>query len=148
MLNAVQLEGRLTADPELNHTNSDIAVASFNLAVDRSFIKAGEERQADFIRIVCWRSTAEFAAKYFRKGQLVIVQGSIQTNSYTDKDGIKRKSFEVVATNLHFAESKKNGDGSTSTANQKSASAGSDNNSVPHDNDDFVIIDGDDDLPF
>lgn len=109
MLNVAVLMGRLVADPELRHTTSDIAVTSFTIAVDRSYVKSGAERQADFIDIVAWRSTAEFVCKYFRKGQLIAVQGSIQTRSYQDKDGNKRKAFEIVADNVHFAESKRDG---------------------------------------
>ena len=101
MLNTAILMGRLTADPELRHTPSDVAVTSFTLAVDRSYVKSGADRQVDFIDIVAWRSTAEFVCRYFHKGQLVAVQGSIQTRSYTDKEGNKRKAFEVVADNVH-----------------------------------------------
>ena len=107
MLNIVALMGRLTADPELRTTPSNVPVTTFTLAVDRSYAKQGEERQTDFITIVAWRHTAEFVGKYFRKGQLVAVDGSIQTRRYTDKDGNKRAAFEVVAANVHFAESKK-----------------------------------------
>lgn len=107
MLNHTVLMGRLVADPELRHTPNDISVTSFTLAVDRSFSKSGAERQTDFIDIVAWRSTAEFVCKYFHKGQLVAVQGSIQTRNYTDSQGIKRKEFEIVADNVHFAEPKK-----------------------------------------
>ena len=82
MLNVVALMGRLTADPELKHTQSNIAVSSFSIAVDRTFVKQGSERQADFINIVCWRNTAEFVCKYFKKGQLMAVDGSIQTRRY------------------------------------------------------------------
>lgn len=108
MLNVAVLMGRLTADPELRTTQNGTSVTSFTLAVERSFAPEGKERQADFIDIVAWRGTADFVCKYFRKGQLVAVQGSIQTRSYTDKDGNKRKSFEVVADNVHFAEPKRN----------------------------------------
>ena len=97
MLNVAILMGRLVADPEIRHTPNDIAVTSFTIAVDRSYVKSGAERQADFIDIVAWRATAEFVCKYFRKGQMIAVQGSIQTRSYTDKDGNKRKAFEIVA---------------------------------------------------
>ena len=107
MLNNVVLMGRLTADPELRHTASDVAVTTFTLAVDRSYVKSGTERQADFIDIVVWRSTAEFVCKHFRKGRLVAVQGSIQTRSYQDKDGNRRKAFEVVADKAFFADSKR-----------------------------------------
>ena len=107
MLNVVALNGRLTDDPELRHTNKDTAVTSFTLAVDRSFAKPGEKRKADFIDVVCWRGTAEFACKYFRKGQLVAVDGQLQSRSYTDGKGIKRKAVEVVAANVHFVEPRK-----------------------------------------
>lgn len=148
MLNVVALNGRLTADPELRHTNSDIAVTSFTLAVDRSYVRSGAERQADFVDIVCWRATAEFASKYFRKGQLVAVEGSIQTRSYTDNQGNKRKAVEVVANNVHFAEPRRDSYGSGQPSNgyeghQQPAATVSNG-----DNGDFVEIDGDDDLPF
>ena len=107
MLNIACIMGRLTTDPELKHTQSGVAVTSVTLAADRSYVKAGEERQTDFITVVAWRGTAEFVCKYFRKGQLMVVQGSIQTRNFTDKDGNKRKAFEVVADNVHFAEGKK-----------------------------------------
>ena len=107
MLNTSILMGRLTADPELRHTPNNIPVTSFTLAVDRSYVKAGADRQADFIDIVAWRNTAEFVCRYFHKGQLVAVQGSIQTRSYQDKEGNKRKAFEIVADNVHFAEPKR-----------------------------------------
>ena len=107
MLNVAILMGRLVADPEIRHTPNDIAVTSFTIAVDRSYVKSGAERQADFIDIVAWRATAEFVCKYFRKGQMIAVQGSIQTRSYSDKDGNKRKAFEIVADNVHFADSKR-----------------------------------------
>lgn len=107
MLNVAVLMGRLVADPELRQTANGISVTSFTLAVDRSYVKAGTERQTDFIDIVAWRNTAEFVCKYFRKGQLAAVQGAIQTRTYTDKDGNKRKAFEIVADNVHFAEPKR-----------------------------------------
>ena len=104
MLNKVILIGRLTSDPELRHTQSNTPVTSFTLAVDRSY----KDKQTDFIDVVAWRSTAEFAFKYFRKGQLVAVVGSIQTRTWEDKQGSKRKSVEVVADEVHFAEPKRN----------------------------------------
>ena len=106
-MNNVSLIGRLTADPELRHTQSDIATTRFSIAVDRSYTKQGEERQADFINIVAWRQTAEFICKYFAKGQRIALTGRIQTGSYTDKDGNKRNSFDVVADNVEFCEPKK-----------------------------------------
>lgn len=98
--------GRLTADPERRQTPNNIPVASFTLAVDRNF-SSGGERQTDFIDIIAWRKTAEFVSNYFHKGMLVAVQGSIQTRSYTDNQGIKRKAFEIVADHVYFAEPKR-----------------------------------------
>ena len=106
MLNSVCLMGRLTADPELKSTQSGVSVCSFRIAVDRTYTPKGQEKQTDFINIVTWRSTAEFVSRYFRKGQLVAVQGSTQTSQYTDRDGNKRTTFDVVADNVFFAEKK------------------------------------------
>ncbi|MDD5952333.1 MAG: single-stranded DNA-binding protein [Oscillospiraceae bacterium] len=117
MLNVAVLMGRLVADPELRHTPNNVAVTTFTIAVDRSYVKAGTERQADFIDIVAWRSSAEFVCKYFRKGQMIAVQGSIQTRSYTDSQGIKRKAFEIVADNVHFADSKRDNSGNNNSFN-------------------------------
>lgn len=104
MLNKSILMGRLTADPELRHTQNNIPVASFTLAVDRSY---GQEKQTDFLDIVAWRNTAEFVSKWFRKGMLVAVSGRLQTRTWEDKQGNKRKAVEVVADEVFFAESKK-----------------------------------------
>ena len=117
MLNVAVVMGRLVADPELRHTPSDVAVTSFTLAVDRSYVKSGAERQTDFIDIVAWRGTAEFVCKYFRKGQMMAVHGSIQTGSYTDRDGNKRKAFEIVADDVNFADSKRNTDSGSNYGN-------------------------------
>lgn len=106
MLNSVCLMGRLTADPELKSTQSGVSVCNFRIAVDRTYQPKGQEKQTDFINIVTWRGTAEFVSRYFRKGQLVAVQGSIQTSQYTDRDGNKRTTFDVVADNVFFAEKK------------------------------------------
>lgn len=106
MLNVIALMGRLVADPELRHTTNGIATCTFRIAVDRSFVRQGEERKADFIDIVAWRQSAEFVCKYFRKGNMIAVNGSLQTRSYEDKTGVKRTVYEVVADNIHFAESK------------------------------------------
>ena len=105
MLNKIILMGRLTRDPELRSTQSGISVTSFSLAVERDFGR-GEERQTDFFDVVAWRSTAEFVQKYFRKGQLVAVEGRLQTRKWEDRDGNKRTSYEVVADNVYFAERK------------------------------------------
>lgn len=107
MLNTAIVMGRLVADPELRHTDSDISVTNFTLAVERSYVKSGSDRQTDFINIIAWRGTADFVCKYFCKGQLVAVQGSIQTRTCTDSQGNKRKAFEIVADNVHFAEPKR-----------------------------------------
>ena len=107
MLNSVCLMGRLAVDPELKTTPSGASVCNFRLAVERTYQPKGQEKQTDFIGVVAWRGTAEFVSRYFRKGQLVAVQGSIQTRSYTDKDGNKRRSAEVVADNVYFGDSKR-----------------------------------------
>ncbi|MCL2312472.1 MAG: single-stranded DNA-binding protein [Firmicutes bacterium] len=106
MLNIAAFVGRLTADPELRHTSSGIPVTHFSIAVTRSYVKQGEERQTDFFDVVVWRSTAEFVCKYFKKGNLIAVEGTIHTRTYQGNDGIKRKVFELVASNVHFTESK------------------------------------------
>ena len=106
MLNSVCLMGRMVADPELRTTPSGVSVCSFRIAVDRNYQPKGQERQADFINIVAWRSTAEFVSRYFHKGSMVVVQGSIHTDSYTDRDGNKRTSFDVQADQVMFGESK------------------------------------------
>ncbi len=108
MLNHIVLMGRLTRDPELRRTGSGIAVASFTLAVDRDFGRneAGE-RETDFIDIVAWRSTAEFVSKYFFKGRMAVVSGRLQIRNWTDKEGNKRRSAEVVADNVYFGDSKR-----------------------------------------
>ena len=104
MINTAVIMGRLVADPELRHTPSDLAVTSFTVAVDRAYSRSnanGErERQTDFIDVVAWRSTAEFVCRYFRKGQMIALDGSIQTRTYTDSQGNKRKSTEIVANNV------------------------------------------------
>ena len=106
MLNNAVIMGRLVADPELRTTGSGISVSSFTVAVDRRFNRQGEDRQADFIDIIAWRQTAEFVCKYFRKGSMIAVQGSIQTRMYEDKSGNKRKAVEIVADNASFCGSK------------------------------------------
>ena len=108
MLNKVIIMGRLTADPELRHTQSNIPVASFALAVDRGYKRDNDVVNVDFINIVAWRNTAEFVSKWFTKGQLVAVSGRLQVRSYKDKDGNNRTATEVVADEAFFAESKRN----------------------------------------
>ncbi len=102
MLNRVILMGRLVSDPELKTTASGISVTSFRIAVDRGYVKQGEERKADFIDIVCWRQTAEFVCRYFGKGAMIAVEGQLQTRTYQAKDGTNRYVVEVVADNVSF----------------------------------------------
>ena len=113
MLNHIVLMGRLTRDPELRRTGSGIAVASFSLAVDRDFGSSANngEKETDFIDIVAWRNTAEFVSKYFTKGRMAVVSGRLQIRNWTDKEGNKRRSAEVVADNVYFGDSKRDGDG-------------------------------------
>ena len=116
MLNHITIMGRLTRDPELRRTGSGIAVASFTLAVDRDFSpKDGGERETDFIDCVAWRQTGEFVSKYFTKGRMAVVSGRLQIRGWTDKDGNKRRSAEVVADNVYFGDSRRDGDNSGSS---------------------------------
>ena len=113
MLNHITIMGRLTRDPELRRTNSGTPVASFTVAVDRDFSgKDGGEKETDFIDCVVWRNTAEFVSKYFTKGRMMVVSGRLQLRDWTDKDGNKRRSAEVVADNCYFGDSKKEDSGS------------------------------------
>lgn len=142
MINNVVEMGRLTYEPELKATPSGVSVIRFQIAVDRNYTAKGEERKADFIDCVAWRSTAEFISRYFHKGDMIALSGSIQTNNYTDKDGNKRKQVEVVANNVSFCGSKSNSNADT-TYNQPAPTYTS------ADNLDFEeIVDDDDDLPF
>ncbi len=133
MLNKVILMGRLTADPEHKQTVSGVSVTSFSLAVERSFSGKGKERETDFITIVAWRQTADFICKYFSKGRMIALEGSIQTRRYEDRNGNKRTAVEVVADHVYFTGEKK-----------ESVDLSSFNP------DDFEEIDsgGDEDLPF
>lgn len=114
MLNKIILMGRLTRDPELRRTGSGTAVTSFSLAVDRDFKSQSGEKETDFIDVVAWRSTAEFVNKYFTKGRMAVVEGRLQIRDWTDKDGGKRRSAEVIADNVYFGDSKRDGDSGTS----------------------------------
>lgn len=109
MLNKIILMGRLTRDPELRRTGSGTAVAGFTLAVDRDFKAQDGARETDFIDIVAWRNTAEFVSKYFTKGRMAVVEGRLQIRDWTDKDGGKRRSAEVVADSVYFGDSKRGG---------------------------------------
>ncbi len=111
MLNVAVIMGRLVADPELRHTQNDVAVTSFRVAVDRSYARQGTERQTDFIDVVAWRQTAEFVCRYFTKGQMIAVNGSIQTRNYEDRQGNKRTAVEIVASDVSFTGSKRESGG-------------------------------------
>ena len=146
MLNCVTLMGRLTADPELRTTTTGKSVCSFSIAVDRSFQRAGEQRQADFINIVAWENTANFISRYFAKGSMIAIQGSIQTRPYEDKNGNKRTAFEVIAREVSFCGSKsETGTVANAAPVSQAAPAPSYQTAVPGD---FEEITDDEDLPF
>jgi single-strand DNA-binding protein len=114
MLNHITIMGRLTRDPELRRTGKGVAVANFTVAVDRDFSgKDSTEKETDFIDCVAWRQTGEFVSKYFTKGRMAVVSGSLQIRSWTDKDGNKRRSAEVVADNVYFGDSKNSNTGNS-----------------------------------
>ncbi|MGN1015787.1 MAG: single-stranded DNA-binding protein [Faecousia sp.] len=116
MLNHIVIMGRLVRDPELRRTGTGVAVASFRVAVDRDFApKDGSERKADFIDCVAWRQTGEFISKYFTKGRMIIVDGRLEMRDWTDKDGNKRTSAEIVVANAYFGDSKRDGDSGNSS---------------------------------
>jgi single-strand DNA-binding protein len=143
--------GRLTRDPELQHTQTGTAVSSFTLAVDRGFAaKDGGERQTDFIDIVAWRNTAEFVSKYFTKGQMAAVVGRLQLRDWTDKDGNKRRSAEVIADNVYFTDSKKSRESDTGyNYSQQPKSDFPGGYQTPVTGSDFAELEDDDgDLPF
>ncbi len=157
MLNHIVLMGRLTRDPELRRTGSGVAVATFSLAVDRDFgSSATGEKETDFIDIVVWRNTAEFVSKYFTKGRMAVVSGRLQIRNWTDKEGNKRRSAEVVADNVYFGDSKRdNADGAYGTApafggySAPAAPSGYAAPSAPAPASDFSMIEDDDSqLPF
>ena len=147
MLNCVTLMGRLVADPELRTTTTGRAVCTFRIAVDRSFVKAGEQRQADFITIVAWESSANFVCRYFQKGSMIAIQGRIQTRNYEDNTGAKRTAFEVLASEVSFCGSKaETGTGNYNPAPAAAAApAPSYQTAAPSD---FEEITDDEDLPF
>lgn len=130
MLNYIVLMGRMTKDPELRRTNSGTAVTSFILAVDRDFKGQNGQRETDFIEVVAWKNTAEFVSKYFSKGRMAVVEGRLQIRDWTDKEGIKRRTAEVIADSVYFGDSKQA-------------------TSVPSNGDDFAPIDEEDgEIPF
>ena len=154
MLNKIIIMGRLTRDPELRHTQSGTAVASFSLAVDRDFkSRESGEKSTDFIDVVVWRQTAEFVCKYFTKGRMAVVEGRLQIRDWTDKEGGKRRTAEVVADNVYFGDSKRDSEGGFSAPAPSygggySAPASS-GYSAPAEGDQFAELSDDDgELPF
>lgn len=139
MLNKIFIMGRLTKNPELRRTNSGAAVTSFTLAVDRDFKNADGTRDTDFVDVVAWRSTAEFAAKYFAKGRTAVVEGRLQMREWQDKDGNKRRNAEVIADNVYFGDSRSD----NASGDHQAAKA-----PVNVDAEDFDEVEDDDDLPF
>ena len=154
MLNHITIMGRLTRDPELRYTQSQTPVASFTLAVDRDFgSRDGGEKQTDFIDCVAWRQTAEFVSKYFQKGSMAVVSGRLQIRDWTDREGGKRRSAEVVVDNIYFGESRRrdSGEGGSYGGNYGSSSGESRSYSAPSTSSasPFAELDdGDGELPF
>ena len=158
MLNVVAIMGRLVADPELRTTPQGTNVCSFRIACDRNFVRQGEQRQADFIDIVAWRSQAEFVSKYFQKGSLIAIDGSIQTRQYQDKNGNNRTAIEIVANNVNFAAPKSAnaapmgdagyGAPTAAPAPRPAAQAAPAPSYSAGSNDDFALIEDEGDLPF
>lgn len=134
MLNRIIVMGRMTRDPELRRTNSGTAVASFTVAVDRDFKSQSGEKETDFIDVVAWRNTAEFVSKYFSKSRMAVVEGRLQLRDWTDKEGNKRRAAEIVADNVYFGDSKR--DGGDNPGYAPAPSGG------------FTEIEDDGDLPF
>ena len=152
MLNVVAIMGRLVADPELRTTPAGYSVCSFRIACDRSYVQQGQQRQADFIDIVAWRQQADFVSKYFQKGSMIAVEGSLQTRQYQDKQGSKRTAVEVVANNISFAGAKRQDSQSAPSYEQQTAShveqAKAQTGFAQGSADDFAVINDNDDLPF
>ena len=147
MLNRIILMGRLTRDPELRRTQSGTPVTSFSLAVDRDFKSQSGEKETDFIDIVAWRNTAEFVCNYFTKGRMAVVEGRLQIRDWTDRDGGKRRSAEVVADNVYFGDSKRDGESGGSFS--RPAAPAPVDYGIPAGADQFAeLADDDGDLPF
>ena len=153
MLNHITIMGRLTRDPELRYTQSQTPVASFTLAVDRDFgSRNGGEKQTDFIDCVAWRQTAEFVSKYFTKGSMAVVSGRLQIRDWTDREGGKRRSAEVVVDNMYFGESRRrdgdSGDSRSSSYSSYGNSGSAGKSSAPAASAFAELDDGDGELPF
>lgn len=116
MLNHIVVMGRLTRDPELRKTAAGVSVTSFSVAVDRDFSQQDGQKETDFLDVVAWRNTAEFAAKYFLKGRMAVISGRLQIRNWEDKDGNKRRTAEILAENIYFGDSKKEDDGGSASA--------------------------------
>lgn len=144
MLNKVILMGRLTRDPELKYTPSNVAVCSFSIAVERRYARPGEQRQADFINIVAWRNTAEFVSKYFVKGQMINVCGSLQTRTWDDAQGVKRYATEVIADEVNFCGDNRNGSSQIDSMDQGFAANTQQEPAIGG----FTPVETDDELPF
>lgn len=157
MLNVVAIMGRLVADPELRTTPAGHSVCSFRIACDRSYVQQGQQRQADFIDIVAWRHQADFVSKYFQKGSMIAVEGSLQTRNYQDKNGNNRTAVEVVANNISFAGAKPVDKPAAASYDQqtknhvqqaKAAQYAPQPAYTQGSMDDFAVINDNDDLPF
>lgn len=152
MLNVVAIMGRLVADPELRTTTQGNSVCSFRIACDRSYVQQGQERHADFIDVVAWRQQADFVSKYFQRGSLIAIEGSLQTRNYKDKQGNNRTAVEVVANNISFAGAKRQDSQSAPSYEQQTIShvqqAKAQSGFAQGSTDDFAVINDNDDLPF
>ena len=150
MLNHITLMGRLTANPELRRTGNGTAVASFSLAVERDFKKDDNgDKETDFIDCVAWRGAGEFVSKYFTKGRMAVVSGRLQIRPWTDKDGNKRRSAEVVVDNIYFGDSKRDSDAAHSADGNTYGAANNYLPPAPGTPSDFAMLDDDDpQLPF
>lgn len=157
MLNRVILMGRITHDLELKQTQGGVSVLSFNIAVDRGYVRQGEERQTDFISCVAWRQRAEFINNYFAKGRMIAIEGSLQTRTYDDKNGVKRYVTEVVVDNVSFTGEPKQQSGNTTDSTFSTPAQPQnpvDNNASMNESiaigdiDDFEVVISDDGVPF
>lgn len=152
MFNVVAIMGRLVADPVLRTTTQGNSVCSFRIECDRSYVQQGQERQADFIDVVAWRQQADFVSKYFQRGSLIAVEGSLQTRQYQDKNGNNRTAVEVVANNISFAGAKRQDGQNAPSYEQQTIShvqqAKAQSGFAQGSTDDFAVIDDNDDLPF
>ena len=152
MLNVVAIVGRLVADPELKTTQSGTTVCRFRLAVDRNYTPQGEERKADFFDVVAWRNTAEFICRYFQKGSMIALNGSLQTRQYQDKSGNNRTAVEIVASQASFCGGKSADKPAARSFDEQTQSytreANAAQNVLQGDDDEFSVIDDNDDLPF